>query len=147
MTVSASCHHAVSKIHKTTGNSFSILYDLSLILLKLLCVSLLHSDSNPSYGVVMRPTLQPWEHGQVDLVLDVVHGLHTVPVHAPHPLPVENDACPGTSESLVHGAGDHVAVLEGGGDQASGHQPRHVRHVGHQPATILVSDLLESFVV
>merc|ERR1719357_1631797 len=54
MAVSASSHHAVSKIHKTTGNSFSILYNLSLILLELLCVSLFHGDSNPSYGVVMR---------------------------------------------------------------------------------------------
>merc|ERR1719376_162237 len=120
---------------------------LSLILLKLLCVSLLHGNSNASYGVVVRPTLQSWEDGQVDLILDVVHGLHTVPVHTPDPLPVEDDPCPGTSESLVHGAGDHVTVLERGGDQAGGHQPSYVRHVSQQVATILVSDFLEPLVV
>ena len=59
----------------------------------------------------MMAPLQPWKDREIDLVLDVIENLVALAVHTPHSLPVEDDSCTGTSEGLVHGAGDHVTVL------------------------------------
>ena len=61
--------------------------------------------------MVVRAPLQPWEYCEIDLVLDVIENLVALAVHTPHSLPVEDDSSTGTSEGLVHGAGDHVTVL------------------------------------
>ena len=154
VTVSSSSDYHVPKVHQTCCQCFGICHNLRkickrwkyenissnllLIKFKLWSSCLLHGGGNTGNGVVVRPALETREHGQVDL------GLHVQTLVVP---PEEDDAGSGTSEGFVNGAGDNVAVLEGRGNHSRRHQTRHVSHVRHQPAPVLIGDLLEPLVV
>ena len=85
--------------------------------------------------------LQPGEHREVDLVLNVVHDLLArLGIHLAHALAVEDHGAARATQRLVRGGGDHVGVVERRRHQASSHQAADVRHVCQQPRILLVGN-------
>ena len=61
----------------------------------------------------MGASLQPGEHGAIDLLLIVVLNLLSLLVHTFDPSAIENEPGTRTTERLVCRRGNHVAILKG----------------------------------
>lgn len=60
------------------------------------------SHSHGSDGVVMWPTLQGGEDGEVDFVLKVVHDILPLLVHGANTLTIEDEASPEQDRIIYH---------------------------------------------
>merc|ERR1719312_1073524 len=132
------CYNVVPKLDESLSKALCIFDHLSLINFKLFTLSLLHRNGNTSNGMVVGSSLKSREDGQVDLVLNVIHHLVALAVYTPHPPPVEDQPCPGSSQGLVNRGGDNITVEERGGGNSSSNQTRHMSHVCEQPRALLV---------
>ena len=107
-----------------------VLDDLLGIGLELRLEGLAEAHGFSGDDVLQRAALGAGEHGGVDLLVD---GL----------IVAQNQAAPGTTESLVGGGGDHVCIGDGGGMDSGGHQSGDVGHVHHQIGAHLIGHLAE----
>lgn len=125
-----------------------VLDDLLLVELEVLSLGLLERDSKRSDGVVVRSTLVAWEDGEVDGALEVVQCLlASLCVGLADALAEEDHGATGSTERLVGGSCDNVAVWEGRLVDAGSNETRDMCHVHHQVAADLVSDLAHAGVV
>ena len=125
-----------------------VLDDLLLVQLKVLRLSLLEGNGERSDGVVVGSTLVAGEDGEVDGALEVVKDLLAgLSISLADALAEEDHGTTGTTERLVSGGGDNVAVREGRLVDASGDETGDVSHIHHEVAADLVSDLAHAGVV
>ena len=68
----AICHHLVAMRHQLLADSHSIGPDLLLVGLELRRLSMLQGNCQGSNLVIVWATLEGWEDGEVDLVLEVI---------------------------------------------------------------------------
>lgn len=89
--------------------------------------------------VVVRATLASGEDGVVDARLDVL-GIGVIP-------PEEDQPRPRTTQSLVRGSSNDIAVFEGVLQLLRRDQTGSMRDIGQQPCAVLVTDLLKRVVL
>jgi hypothetical protein len=125
-----------------------VLDDLLLVELEVLSLCLLQRDSKRSDGVVVGSALVTREDGEVDGSFEIVEGLLAgLRVSLAYSLAEEDHCATGSTERLVGGGGDNVAVWEGRLVDASRNKTRNVCHVHHQVASDLVGNLAHTGVV
>ena len=111
--LSSISHHLVALAHEIVSNGNSIRLHLLCIGFEARCHSLLQSNSKCRNLVVVRPTLQRWEHRKVDLVFVVIHStLRLALLRRLRAFPVEDHASPWSSERLVGCSGNHITELK-----------------------------------
>jgi hypothetical protein len=92
--------------------------------------------------------LMTGEDGEVDGTFEVVESLLAgLSIGLADALAEEDHGTTGTTERLVSGGGDDIAVREGRLIDASGNETRNVSHIHHEVAADLVSDLTHAGVV
>ena len=111
--LSSISHHLVALAHEIVSNCNSIGLHLLCIHLEARCHSLLQSNSKCSNLVVVRATLERWEHSKVDLVFIIIHStLWLALLRGLRAFPVEDHASPWPSERLVCGSGNHITIFK-----------------------------------
>lgn len=125
-----------------------VLDDLLLVELEVFGLGLLEGDSERGDGVVVGSALVAREDGEVDGALEVVKSLlASLRVSLAHALAEEDHGATGSTERLVGGGGDNVAVLEGRLVDASSDKTGNMGHVHQEVAADLVSNLAHAGVV
>ena len=122
-----------SFVHKGLGESLGVLNNLLGVNLELWGSNLLQLNCEGSNRHIMWSSLEHWENSEVDLlgVLDLV----------------ENDSGSWSSQTLMSGGGNNIAVLEWGFHQASSNKSTNVSDITHEVSTDGVSDLSESWII
>lgn len=158
MVVSATGLELVAMGDKSVGESPGVGDDLLSIGLPLRSRDLEEGGSNGSDGlredtsvkarrtldlngthVVVGTTLTSGEDSIVDALLEV-RSIGVI-------LPEEDETSTGTTEGLVGGSSNNIAILEGVVQLLGSDETRSVGNVGHEPSTLLVSDLTELSIV
>lgn len=125
-----------------------VLDDLLLVELEVLGLGLLEGNGESGDGVVVGSTLVTGEDGEVNGALKIVEGLlASLCVGLAHALAEEDHGTTGSTERLVGGGGNDIAVGEGGLVDASGNETGNVSHVHEKVAADLVSDFTHTSVV
>lgn len=133
----------VAVANQLGGKGLGVGNDLLGIELELGAGSLLEGDGNGSNGVVVGASLDGGEDGLVDTALEVLTLLDLGVLV----LAEEDQTGTGTTEGLVGGGGDNVAVLEGRVSLLASNKTRDVGHVAHEVGAVLVSNLAEAGIV
>ena len=111
--LSSISHHLVALAHEIVSNGNSIRLHLLCIGFEARCHSLLQSNSKCRNLVVVRPTLQRWEHRKVDLVFVVIHStLRLALLWGLRAFPVENHSSPWPTKRFVCGSSNHITILK-----------------------------------
>jgi hypothetical protein len=146
--VGSTSDEGVAQALEGLTDSLGVLDDLGLVGLEVVGLSLLEGDGKSSDGVVVGTTLVPREDGEVDGALEVVEGLLAgLGVGAADALAEEDHGSTGTTERLVGGGGDNVAVFERRLVHTGGDETGDVSHVHEEVGTDLVGDLPHAGVV
>ena len=125
-----------------------VLDDLLLVELEVLRLGLLERNREGGDGVVVGATLVAREDGEVDRTLEIVERLlASLGVGLAYTLAEEDHGTTGSTEGLVGGGCDNVAVLEGRLVDASSDKTRDMGHVHQEVAANLVGNLAHAGVV
>lgn len=128
--------------------SLGVLQNLLLVLLELRGGGLFEGNGQSGDGVVVGASLVAREDREVDGTLKVIHDvLAGLGVVAADTLAEENHCTTRTTEGLVGSGGDHISMVEGRGDDASGNQSGDVSHINNEVSADLVSNLTHALVI
>mmetsp|Transcript_16941 Transcript_16941/g.25306 ORF Transcript_16941/g.25306 Transcript_16941/m.25306 type:complete len:217 (-) Transcript_16941:527-1177(-) len=116
------------------GQRLGVCNDSSGILLEGGRVHLQQLGCKPANLVVVRSSLQCWEDGHVDPLLDVRNALSVLE---------EDHSCTRAAQGLVRGSRHDVAILKRCGMLPRCHETRDVGNVSHQQCANLICDLAE----
>ena len=119
--VSASRDEDFAFLGQRSAKSLGIQNHLLRVIPELLRLHFLHLHCYSCYVRVVRPSLILRKNSKVNRLFKL--------------LPIEDDSGPGSPETLVRSARDHIAVLEGRPEQTRSDQTARVGHVGHQQRT------------
>jgi len=120
-------------LHEGGSEGLSVLDDLLGVLDELVSGDLLQLDGKGSDGRVVWSALESWEHSKVD-------GFNML-------LLAHDDTRARSSETLVSGGGDHIAVLEWLVEKLGGDETAGMGDIGHEVSTDGVSDLSHSLII
>mmetsp|Transcript_19996 Transcript_19996/g.41804 ORF Transcript_19996/g.41804 Transcript_19996/m.41804 type:complete len:214 (+) Transcript_19996:674-1315(+) len=124
----------VTFAHQSVSQHLGIGFHLLGVLLEHWAVHLQELHGQSADLVIVGSTLQCWEDGHVDALLDVRNLLRIFE---------EDHASTWPSQGLVRGGRHHIAMFEGTWMFSSGHEATDVRNVCHQNGTHLVRDAAE----
>lgn len=125
------------------GKGLRVGNDLLGIELELGAGGLLEGNGDGGNGVVVGTSLDGGEDSLVDTALEVLTLLDLGILV----LAEEDQSGTGTTEGLVGGGGDNVAVLEGRFSLLASNKTGNVGHVAHEVGAVLVSNLAEAGIV